>query len=861
MADKIVLVSIDTLRFDCVGYQKNKNELIKHDVLKFLDTPNLDNIAKKGICFTNAISVSTYTTSAHASILTGLYPPRHGVRAFYDTKLSENVSSLAEILKKDGYITILSTDVIELFQHLDLTRGFSHIFVRQDKELYDFLDKNKDKKIFLFAHFFDVHEPYLFSDYEIFHDYNSDYYDMIKFLYNKYNINVDISKDKPYELWNYMKDRIEKNIDTFLPFYIKGVTKFDHGRFKEFMGNLETSRYIKDCLLMIFSDHGEGRCSEDNMCIFSHGGLPYENVVRIPLIVYYNGIEPSIIDEQVSIVDIFPTILEKVSDKRIEDIISYSIDGKNLLSGNRHDYVQGEVWGSNFNFYATDKGLRIPDKSLEWYPQYSFVRIENRKYVMYTLKKKFIVFDLENDVEELNPIDVLKNHLYILEFFNYIINLEKFAVYSEKIFKGFDQNDEEKVKARLKKLGYFNEPMMAGGIKMEEKIEKTFEIKDIDINDIERQIREKIINRKKVGIYSEDLDIIKKPLLPLCDTPSHVPSQNEIVNNINSNWDIRAEYKISSHRPVIGRLLVWGRKLINNEVRRYVDILLGKQSEFNMNTVLTLKDFNIKINDIDNKVKDFNIKINDIDNKVKDFNKQKDAIIHDDTVNYFLFEDRNRGSIEEIKKKQSIYLAYFKNCQNVLDIGCGRGEFLALLRDNHICGKGIDIDEDMILYCKRNNLNVEKIGAIEFLQSLKNKSLDGIFSSQVIEHLQPNELINLIKLCHDKMQYDASIAIETINPSCLSAHITFYRDLSHIRLMHHETLKFILESIGFRNIEVKFLNTCPAENILDKYILNDKNGGNYKNENDKNIEIMNRNTDKLNSLLFGYQDYTVIAKK
>lgn len=414
---------------------------------------------------------------------------------------------------------------------------------------------------------------------------------------------------------------------------------------------------------------------------------------------------------------------------------------------------------------------------------------------------------------------------------------------------------------------------------MEERVENTFEIKDedIDIKNIKRQIRESIINRKKICTFPNDVeDIIKRPLLPPCD----VPPQDEIdlsqhTNYINSNWNMNVEYKISSHRPIIGRLLVWGRKLINNEVRRYVDILIGKQSKFNNDIVSNLKDSNAKINEVDSKINDSDIKINEIDNKIDEIGnkinvkideienkieeniyKQENHILHDGTINYFLFEDRNRGTIEEIKKKQSIYIEYFKNCQNVLDIGCGRGEFLTLLRDSHINGKGIDIDEDMILYCKKNNLNVEKIGAIEFLQSLKNKSLDGIFSSQVVEHLQPGELINLIKLCYDKMQYDAHIALETINPSCLSAHTTFYKDLSHVRLISHETLKFILESVGFRNIEVKFLNSYPDEDILYKYISNDKN-----DENVKNIEINNRNIDKLNSLLFGYQDYTVIAKK
>ena len=107
MTKNVVMISIDTLRYDCVGYQPDKRELIKHDVLKYLETPTLDSIAEKSLCFTQCISTSTYTTASHASIFTGLYPPGHGVRAFYDTKISDEVITVAEVLRKKGYRTIL----------------------------------------------------------------------------------------------------------------------------------------------------------------------------------------------------------------------------------------------------------------------------------------------------------------------------------------------------------------------------------------------------------------------------------------------------------------------------------------------------------------------------------------------------------------------------------------------------------------------------------------------------------------------------------------------------------------------------------------------------------------------------------
>lgn len=538
MKKRIILVSIDTLRYDCVGYQPEKKELKNNGVLDLLDTPNLDEIAKKSLCFMQAISTSTYTTSAHASILTGLNPPKHGVRAFYDTKLSDKVLSMAEIFKKSGYITVFATDIIELFEPLDLTRGFSHIFMKQDKELYNFLEENKEENVFLFVHFFDVHEPYLLSDYEIYDGYNTDFYEMIKFLSKKNNVILDNTIKKPYELWKVLRSKIGNNIDSFLPFYVKGVTKFDKGRFKEFMSQLKRLRFINDSLLMIFSDHGEGRCIEDDQNIFSHAGFPFENVIRVPLMVFSDEIKPGVVDTQVSLIDLFPTALEIAMNKKPEDLLTYAIDGKSLISNNElknRVHVHGEIWSSNFNFCATDQGLTTPDKGLEWILKYRFLRLKHKKYIIYgktddslpaaafelsneefikelyhfllcrtedpmgfeyylknlnlnilsrkdtlnsflqsdeyKLRKKFVMYDLENDPDEMKPIDPLKDPLLSIEYFknlDFINSLEKQAIRSEKIFGAkleadlnekdnelYIKEDEKKIKDRLKSLGYF----------------------------------------------------------------------------------------------------------------------------------------------------------------------------------------------------------------------------------------------------------------------------------------------------------------------------------------------------------------------------------------------------------------------
>ena len=373
---------------------------------------------------------------------------------------------------------------------------------------------------------------------------------------------------------------------------------------------------------------------------------------------------------------------------------------------------------------------------------------------------------------------------------------------------------------------------------------------EIDVEDIMRQIRKNIKNT--------------------------ITGQDEFQQNldyINSNWNVHTEYCISTHRPLIGRFLVLGRQFIHGEVKRYVDLLVRKQNDFNMHVVGTLnsriKDINNKINmAVDNRINEMTSTINkDIENKtwLSDLmdNRIKTNVTTllppektDDTMNYFLFEEKYRGSTDDIKQRQTVYLKYFKNCHNVLDIGCGRGEFLSLLKDNGITSKGIDINEEMVLYCKKSDLNVQKADVFTYLQSLEDKSLDGIFLGQVIEHLQPAELIALIKLSYDKLQYGSHFIAETINPSCLTAHQWFYMDLSHVKLVHPQTIEFLLESVKFIDIDFEYLSPIPDELKLTKLDTSSET-----TENQIKYEILNQNIEKLNSLLYGHQDYAVIGTK
>jgi O-antigen chain-terminating methyltransferase len=203
------------------------------------------------------------------------------------------------------------------------------------------------------------------------------------------------------------------------------------------------------------------------------------------------------------------------------------------------------------------------------------------------------------------------------------------------------------------------------------------------------------------------------------------------------------------------------------------------------------------------------------------------------------------------------FLPFFEKCSNVLDIGCGRGEFLEIIRDKNITGIGVDIDADMIAYCRSRHLHVEQSDAIMYLEKLEDKSLDGIFIDQVVEHLEPEYIFRLLALCYQKLKFGYYIVVETVNPQSFISFVNFYIDLTHKRPLHPQTLQFLICAAGFRESEKKFFSPVSDESKLKT--ITDTSGLDAVAR--KNIDTYNNNIERLNSVLFGEQDYAVIAKK
>src|SRR5437868_8658898 len=131
---------------------------------------------------------------------------------------------------------------------------------------------------------------------------------------------------------------------------------------------------------------------------------------------------------------------------------------------------------------------------------------------------------------------------------------------------------------------------------------------------------------------------------------------------------------------------------------------------------------------------------------------------------HFAFESKLRGQTESVRERQRIYVDDFREAAPVLDVGCGRGELLALLRDEGIESRGIDPDADMVAFARGEGLDVEQADAVSYLESLDDGSLGGIFMGQVVEHLPPGMLVRTLELSAQKLRDGGLLIAETINP-------------------------------------------------------------------------------------------------
>jgi O-antigen chain-terminating methyltransferase len=213
---------------------------------------------------------------------------------------------------------------------------------------------------------------------------------------------------------------------------------------------------------------------------------------------------------------------------------------------------------------------------------------------------------------------------------------------------------------------------------------------------------------------------------------------------------------------------------------------------------------------------------------------------------YFAFEERFRGSREEINRRLEVYLPRLREAQIapgdslILDLGCGRGEWLELLRDNGYRARGIDLNRVVIEQCQSRGLEVLEGDVIAYLQSMPDDSVAVITGFHIIEHLPFEILVKLLNEAFRVLRQRGLVIFETPNPAnVLVGSCNFYFDPTHRNPLPSLMTQFLVQYCGFAEVEILNLNPSTETAICE------------------DSEIAKR----FNECFYGPMDYAIIGYK
>jgi len=388
----VILITLDALRQDhlgCYGYKRNTS-------------PTIDELAKEGVIFTEAISQCSHTAASVTSLITSTYPNIHNVKDWgYQLNPDIHLYTLPEILRLHGYKTALISDQLALSLIKGLERDFdtyytiwTSTFGPHGKKIInitdwamDWIKNNKNKKFFLWLYYLDPHGPYsppppynkMFQ--------NDEYYNIKQ--------SIPISDDMHRQtVFGKIPKYLAVNDITEVDYYISqydGEIRYVDSQIGRLVEELKKLCLNKKTIIIITSDHGEGM-GEHNL-FFGHGILLYDELIKIPLIIKLNknAQQDKEVDAQVRSIDIVPTILDILSIKKYD-----SMQGTSLLP-----LIMNKK--NNVPLYAYSEHLnRKAIRTKEWKLIYDE---NNKQYELYSLK---------DDPRELNNLVPLEKEQFVL---------------------------------------------------------------------------------------------------------------------------------------------------------------------------------------------------------------------------------------------------------------------------------------------------------------------------------------------------------------------------------------------------------------------------------------------------------------
>lgn len=343
-------------------------------------------------------------------------------------------------------------------------------------------------------------------------------------------------------------------------------------------------------------------------------------------------------------------------------------------------------------------------------------------------------------------------------------------------------------------------------------------------------------------------------------------------------------YRIHSHRPVIGRAFDIFKRLIHWGSRPYTDMVRERQAAVNAaltQAIAALAREAARLDEARGGIQAAMERLAATQDETRKWVESEKARLEASQARFEEVQGRlarrhdlapffasipketrlaalrnTRGAAELIGQRQAHYAALFEGAPGpVVDIGCGRGELLGLLRARGIECRGVEIDPLMAEVARSQGVEVDELDALEALRRAAPGGLGGVFAAQVVEHLFPGELGELLMLARQKLARGGCIVLETVNVSSPGAVFkSFYRDMDHKLPLHPEYLKLLLEISGFERVELHYSAPFePAERLPD---IPPAEEIELKPAARRALQGL---VDQINDRFYGMQDYYVVG--
>lgn len=353
----------------------------------------------------------------------------------------------------------------------------------------------------------------------------------------------------------------------------------------------------------------------------------------------------------------------------------------------------------------------------------------------------------------------------------------------------------------------------------------------LDLDALLGEVRERVRRKRERGIYGPEVEALLRTELPggrrlLSD------DMKDPIGALAEALDDDIVYDPTSHKRFVGPFITLARRTLIGLLRWWMAAVLDRQERINRLLAATY--------DVEGRLAPrFGERLARLE---REWQQRKEHEVAANMHSVY-FQARFGGDEPVIRSQSEAFIELFTGRERVLDLGCGRGIFLELLKEQGIGGYGVDLDERMVAQARQRGLEAFEQDALAHLESLPAASIDGVYARHIAEHVLPGDVVAILRALRRALQPGSPVIFVTPNVANLSvgAH-TFWMDPGHLRPIPPDLFKFYLEVEGFRGVGVRTFQ--PSEQRLSEELTDGRARDNAR---------------LLNQTLFGDRDYAVVG--